>query len=938
MDYESLLNDKQLAAVKSSSQYLRIIAGAGSGKTRVLTYRISYLISNFHVDPSRILAIAFTNKVAHEMNERASKLVDELLGYTPNLHISTFHAFCSKFLRVEHEAFGYPSHFTIFDEDDQKRLIKNVAVEFGYKKSDEIVKTAIEYIRRKKGKGLYPWDIKVEWESFKDEKTCHKMYTRYEEAKTECFALDFDDLLLKTIMILDGDPNIQYKWSHRFDHILVDEFQDTDTVQRDLIYLLSKGKDKKFRDGCFFLVGDPKQSIYAFRGADLSVYENTKNELMSEKIDNVFFYDLQRNHRSEDKIINWVNEEFKKDYGIGKDYLEMTYAHEGKNDELVLNGVYTLNNPKAKADFYKKKKDNIEKESEFLVELIKKIKKDYKINEFQRVDGKFIPTYRNITNKDFLVLSPKKPVLEVYAEKLKEAGIPINLYGALDLANDPAVLRFKALYHYLINPNDRKALYGAKEIFAQNYITKQNNKDASERLEKFKSECENKLPHELLEYLAHHVEYFMDKNTNKSQVVYLESRLQQLLEYLLSYGILNASDYDSLIDKYMKSGVDKELSIVQGEDAVRLMNLHKSKGLEGKIVIVLARCKEQNDKNDSYRNMYEYYPSIKSGAMGSVISSYNPYTDEDGINPALSRKSEKKRLEYVEATRAEEALIFFDALDSNCIFSDYNFDKATNLCSIDNDIDYLYNKILEENKHVSISNIEYKEKDIPEDNFNIHINDYQKTKDYINASPSDFEQEYKDDWTPASENRPMGACFGTILHRVFELAVLSIRENKNVDKSKIINQSMIESLIELENEDKNYFSYHLREYPKYLMNLLDNFINSDLIEEIKCAKYVYPEYKFNLFIDANESKECIDILKEGKYYLNGKADLVLVNEDHILVIDYKTDHKGDYSNQELYKHLEDTYSNQQRMYCVALSKCFKIDRDKINYKFYHLYN
>jgi DNA helicase-2/ATP-dependent DNA helicase PcrA len=138
MDYASLLNEQQFAAVKTTAQHVRIIAGAGSGKTRVLTYRISYLISNMGVDPSKILAIAFTNKVASEMKERACKLVPDSSFF---LHVSTFHSFCARFLRAESKAINYPIGFTIFDEDDQTALVKNIAVDFGYKKGDKIVKT-----------------------------------------------------------------------------------------------------------------------------------------------------------------------------------------------------------------------------------------------------------------------------------------------------------------------------------------------------------------------------------------------------------------------------------------------------------------------------------------------------------------------------------------------------------------------------------------------------------------------------------------------------------------------------------------------------------------------------------------------------------------------------------------------------------------------------
>jgi DNA helicase-2/ATP-dependent DNA helicase PcrA len=221
MDYASLLNDKQLAAVKTPSQYVRIIAGAGSGKTRVLTYRISYLISEKHVDPSRILAIAFTNKVATEMHDRALKLAEDVLGYAPNLHISTFHSFCARFLRAECKAIGYPSGFTIYDEDDQQKLIKNIAVDLGYKKGDEIVKNATKYISDKKMKGIYPEDIHIKSEAFKDEKECLKFYMLYEQKKSASYALDFDDLLLRrsrsfpitTISAINGLRGSTTSWS-----------------------------------------------------------------------------------------------------------------------------------------------------------------------------------------------------------------------------------------------------------------------------------------------------------------------------------------------------------------------------------------------------------------------------------------------------------------------------------------------------------------------------------------------------------------------------------------------------------------------------------------------------------------------------------------------------------------------------------------------------
>lgn len=293
MDYEKLLNKEQLAAVESKSQYLRIIAGAGSGKTRVLTYRISYLIGEMNVDPHRILAFAFTNKVAKEMGERAGRLVSE---QAPFLHVSTFHSFCSSFLRMEHDAVGYPRNYTIMDEDDQSSLVKDVAAFFHYKKSDPIVKMALSYIRNKKCAGKYPEDINVSRPQFEEEKECLKFFQEYETRKTAMFCFDFDDLLLQTIKVLLSNPNIHYAWSHRFDHILVDEFQDTNDVQYKLLKLLIND------DTCIYVVGDPDQTIYTWRGANQNIILGFVNDFKGAET-----VVLDRNYRSTKNILDGAN-------------------------------------------------------------------------------------------------------------------------------------------------------------------------------------------------------------------------------------------------------------------------------------------------------------------------------------------------------------------------------------------------------------------------------------------------------------------------------------------------------------------------------------------------------------------------------------------------------------------------------------------------------
>ena len=293
MDYSTLLNDKQLAAVSTKSQYTRVIAGAGSGKTRVLTYRISYLISEMNVDPSKIVAIAFTNKVAAEMKERATKL---LHGLGKGLTVSTFHSWCAKFLRKEIDVLGFPNNFTIMDDEDTETLIKDIGVELGYKRNDDMVKYAIGFISANKCKGSYPENVLLDEHALERTKKALKIFHIYEERKDKMLSLDFDDLLLRTIQILSEFPEIRDKWQHRIDHILIDEFQDTNDVQFKLVTLLMRESTN------LYVVGDPDQTIYTWRGANQNIILNfNKTFPLAETLI------LDRNYRSTGEILDHAN-------------------------------------------------------------------------------------------------------------------------------------------------------------------------------------------------------------------------------------------------------------------------------------------------------------------------------------------------------------------------------------------------------------------------------------------------------------------------------------------------------------------------------------------------------------------------------------------------------------------------------------------------------
>lgn len=293
MDYKGQLNDKQYEAVTSNAHYLRIIAGAGSGKTRVLTFRIAYLIEKCDINPYQILAITFTNKAADEIHYRVREMLND---FSLNMRISTFHSFCARLLREDIKHINYPSNFTILDEDDQKKIIKKIIENKNINNKDFTIKYLLDYIANKKNN----WeDVETVLNNSSVDYYEHlkaEIYKEYEDTLKKGFYLDFDDLILKTILILKENPHVLEKWQHRLKHILVDEFQDVDANQYLLLKLLA-GKENDIT-----VVGDPDQTIYTWRGADIKIILDLNKDFPS-----LVTINLEQNYRSTGNILKIAN-------------------------------------------------------------------------------------------------------------------------------------------------------------------------------------------------------------------------------------------------------------------------------------------------------------------------------------------------------------------------------------------------------------------------------------------------------------------------------------------------------------------------------------------------------------------------------------------------------------------------------------------------------
>ena len=293
MSIYDTLNNEQREAVFCTEGPLLMLAGAGSGKTRSLTHRIAYLIAEKGVAPWNILAITFTNKAAQEMRER----VDALVGYgSEDIWISTFHATCSRILRRHIDLLGYDRNFTIYDASDQKSLMKEVLKEMKIDTKQFPERSVMSEISSAKNEYKSPLDYRNEYGSNFRNQRIADIYEHYQKRLKENNALDFDDLLVKMVDLFQTNPDVLEHYQDRFQYIMVDEYQDTNTVQFLLVSLLAK----KYRNLC--VVGDDDQSIYKFRGA------NIYNILNFEKVfPDAQVIRLEQNYRSTQNILNAAN-------------------------------------------------------------------------------------------------------------------------------------------------------------------------------------------------------------------------------------------------------------------------------------------------------------------------------------------------------------------------------------------------------------------------------------------------------------------------------------------------------------------------------------------------------------------------------------------------------------------------------------------------------
>ena len=570
MNYQNDLNERQYDAVTTEAQHVRVIAGAGSGKTRVLTYRISYLISEMGVEPWKILAITFTNKVANEMKSRVINMIPEA---AKDLSIKTFHSFAAYFLRHEISVLGFPASFTILDEEDQTKLVKDIAAEMGFKRGDKIVALTLAYIGKQKLLEKYPDDIRIVKPAFEDEKTCLEIYTRYEEEKYKTYSLDFDDLLLLTNRILEEYPDIRTKWQNRIDHILIDEFQDTNDVEYKMVKFLKKP------EASLYVVGDPDQTIYTWRGANQNIILD-----LNKKYYDMITIVLDRNYRSTQAILNSANKL------IAHNKLRVTknlYTKENLGDPVT---VHSSPSGRLEADYVARE---IAKLKQFGKLQYKDVALLYRSNyitiDFEQALTRYQIPYKIYGGTKFYQRREIKDVLAYFhlivntkddISFSRIMNVPKRGIGdtSEQLIKEEAKAANKSLYEYIrdVNPKDseisNKILNSLKTMITNIEIARD---DIAKNKEVF-----SKILEDMIWSLGYQ-EYLLKEDDGDERVENVRALFEDIRHYL-------KSNPESTFDEYLQNIalISAQDEVVDG-DYVTLMTVHTAKGLEYPVVFVV---------------------------------------------------------------------------------------------------------------------------------------------------------------------------------------------------------------------------------------------------------------------------------------------------------------------------------------------------------------
>lgn len=827
--------------------------------------------------------------------------------------------------------------------------------------------------------------------------------------------LSNDDILYRSSKLLQEHPEVLAKVRNKFERIYVDEFQDTTKLQAGIVKLLAEKESGSLSDNKLIIVGDPKQSIYRFTGAEKAVYD-AFNEAM-DRAENAERLVLEENYRSNKAIVDWVNASFEK--LMRDDYTPMETDWEIE-DENTLYGVFSYSNePETEiaADFGdsgSEEEENVETDQDNAAaeaqaagdgdnskgseagskkddEKYDKEKDAVAVAKLirQLIDGGYLiedhdtRRSRPIRFSDFMVITKYTSVISVFVRVFAEHTIPVDVNGKFDISDNEVVQNFKALLDYFANHKDKRNEYAAVQAYTGIDISKCDEdvrKEAAASLKEIRWEIEKKglSPAGVLQYLVAHEELYVPKGRLLDQNAVRDYRMHitQMAEACLRDEYGDLAEVLKNVERYLDINVTRGIQLESDVNAVRLMNVHKAKGLTANIVIIANRKDSEEPRYSAFKKDGKYYPaaSYKDIDIGKANLFPSFAVDEDLWDLAREEeKAENIRLQYVAATRAANALIIMPCVDKKFGKSSNEDDYSKPWKELEKpwfeakeyyhhrgDIrDWMKAHDNEDAMIETAENADGKPKKNRRDLAdNLASTDVEALKDArtVNVNPSGLELKGSVGYASSNtsyerENRPEGDIFGTILHRTFELYFNRRIALENVPGADV--GSEMDSIINraiLENEENLRAGDDAADIKRYLSDVLKKYSTKVLDPIMDAANEIYPELGFSFYITGEEKKdfekifdECIhndkiEFVQGEAYWVNGTSDLVVRQKNgKIKVFDYKSDARNGKPKDKFDEAVAEKYKYQLLLYRYAMGKVFGVNMDDVETEIIDLY-
>lgn len=789
-----------------------------------------------------------------------------------------------------------------------------------------------------------------------------KMQKEYQkEIDQEAMSLSNDDILYRAKELLSKHPEVLDKLRETYTKMYVDEFQDTTGLQASLVNMLSEkvgasGGTNDLQADKLIVVGDPKQSIYRFTGAEKAVYDSVDAMMAGMPASVAESVSLDTNFRSNKDVIDWVNNSFSKLMPTGYSPMDTDWTIAEKN---ALHGVYKYEpnlgmDANGKALKYKRNND-----VDAVVNLVEELVDNphcFVEQPVRRDDGSFdTPILRKIKYSDIMIICKVTTNIKDYVEKFSEAGIPVNVQGKFKVDGDVVLRNFALVTEYLAGYKNKKKRITAAQIISgidASSVDVEELKKVEEELRELRSYFRE---HDMdtaaiMSYLLTREELFLPKGEvqNLERVREYRIRLHQMVENCIEKNDGDISKFSDLMNEYIEKDIKREIPLESNENAVRLMNVHQSKGLTGQIVIIADRAQKEGCRYTGFKKAGKYYPTVSykvsSESAASLFPAYG--WDLNMLKQAYNDEAEEAiRLQYVAATRAAHVLIIMPLVYGNTYpnawFSDekYRYDSLPEINEWiqDREKDTTTYSLKDDSSVATGATITLGALESNKKGADINL---LTERQLVSITPSGLEPKGVTGYLPvdkgyAKEDRPGADVFGVVMHRVYELIFgryEALKTCGDIDKAigRIINQAI------LENTEKMHAGDKPKEFYTFLLPKMKDYFIKVIVPIMDEADEIYPEYTFSFYVEDagrkafinqfepyfKDAKEEISI-KNEPIWVNGQADLVVKKKDgSIKVYDYKSDAMNGKPVADFEASMDKKYAGQLALYRYAVGKAF----------------